>query len=261
MVCAYFLSHNGLGDNITNIGAINFLLQYYDTIYFICKNTYKENLELIFYKKRVVLVPFADIDHDMRQETRNITKIILNIPIQFDLFVSGNCHVPYFTSRITNNDLMSYKQYNKYSLRYEHISQFYNQIGLDTRIYIEYFDIQSTEESERYYECIKKYKMVFIHTKGSDRSVCIDISEYDSPEYLVICSNKNMYADTDPRYEIAGRLVNLKVAYYIDIIKNSEIIDIIDSCFSCVVYPLVLGGKIKPRKCIINEGSNKIELL
>ena len=35
---AYFLSHNGLGDNITNIGAINFLLNYYETIYFLCKD-------------------------------------------------------------------------------------------------------------------------------------------------------------------------------------------------------------------------------
>ena len=38
---AYFLSHNGLGDNITSIGSIIFLLQYYETIYFLCKNNYE----------------------------------------------------------------------------------------------------------------------------------------------------------------------------------------------------------------------------
>ena len=37
---AFFLSHNGIGDNITNIGAINFLLQYYNSIYFLCKDIY-----------------------------------------------------------------------------------------------------------------------------------------------------------------------------------------------------------------------------
>ena len=35
---AYFLCHNGLGDIFTMIGAINFLLNYFEEIYFLCKN-------------------------------------------------------------------------------------------------------------------------------------------------------------------------------------------------------------------------------
>ena len=45
---AYFVSHNGLGDNITNIGAVNFLLQYYEIIHFLCKDDYANNVKHLF---------------------------------------------------------------------------------------------------------------------------------------------------------------------------------------------------------------------
>ena len=48
---AYYLSHTGLGDNITSISAIKFLLTYYETIYFIGKIIYSfANAALKFYK-------------------------------------------------------------------------------------------------------------------------------------------------------------------------------------------------------------------
>jgi len=43
---AFFLGHNGLGDNITMNGAINFLLNYFEEIYFLCKNIHQENVKL-----------------------------------------------------------------------------------------------------------------------------------------------------------------------------------------------------------------------
>ena len=55
---AFFLSHNGIGDNITNIGAINFLLQYYNSIYFLCKDIYEENVKLLFNNKKLITIPF-----------------------------------------------------------------------------------------------------------------------------------------------------------------------------------------------------------
>ena len=55
---AYFVSHNGLGDNITNSGAVNFLLQYYETIHFLCKDIYVKNIEHLFPDSAVIPVPF-----------------------------------------------------------------------------------------------------------------------------------------------------------------------------------------------------------
>jgi hypothetical protein len=56
---AYLLSHNGLGDNITMIGAINFLLHYYDNVYFLCKDKNQENVARFFQDKPVIVIPFA----------------------------------------------------------------------------------------------------------------------------------------------------------------------------------------------------------
>ena len=51
-----------------------------------------------------------------------------------------------------------------------------------------------------------------------------------------------MYAIENIQYKLANNYINLPVAYYIDIIKNSKDIHVIDSCFSCIVYPLQLAG-------------------
>ena len=55
---AYFLSHNGLGDNITSIGAVNFLLNYYENIFFLCKDIHEDNVKLLFNNKPVIIVAF-----------------------------------------------------------------------------------------------------------------------------------------------------------------------------------------------------------
>jgi hypothetical protein len=45
---AYFLGHLGLGYNITYKSAIYFLSNYYNTIYFICKENFLDNNKLIY---------------------------------------------------------------------------------------------------------------------------------------------------------------------------------------------------------------------
>jgi len=58
---AYLVSHNGLGDNLFMIGAIRFLLQFYNKIFFLCKNKYYDNVKLVFYDNlNVICVPFNE---------------------------------------------------------------------------------------------------------------------------------------------------------------------------------------------------------
>lgn len=157
---AFFLSHNGLGDNITNISAINYLLNYYETIYFLCKDIYVENVNLLFANKSVITIPINSAD-----ENNHCKKIINSIP-KADLFISG-CHTFYLKSRITHPHLLNYiKNNGAYACKYNHITQFYNDNGLDLSIYFEYFNIESSEKSIEYYEQIKQYKIVFLHTKA-----------------------------------------------------------------------------------------------
>ena len=79
---AYFVSHNGLGDNITNSSAVNFLLQYYDTIHFLCKDIYVKNIEYLFENKPVIIVSF-----DNKNEFVEIEMILSEVTD--DIFVSG----------------------------------------------------------------------------------------------------------------------------------------------------------------------------
>ena len=58
-------------------------------------------------------------------------------------------------------------------------------------------------------------------------------------DYIIICADFNAYNTTDINYNLAAKYVNIPVVYYIDIIKNAERIHIVDSCFSCIVIPLL----------------------
>lgn len=251
---AFFVSHCGLGDNITNIGAIIFLLQYYDTIYFLCKDIYAENVKLLFINKPVSIIPFNSND-----EINHLKQIILPINKEkYDILVSGNCITSYLKSHITHPELLKYQRNNsKYRINYNHIIEFYNDIGLDTSIYVDYFNIESSKISKTYYDGINNYKIIFLHTLGSNRKINVtdNINRFKNrDEYIIICANENVYNTDNSKYTVAEKYVNLKIAYYIDIIKNAEIIHVIDSCFSCIVYPLLLSKKINPLKCLISPG-------
>jgi len=239
--CAYFVSHNGLGDNITNIGAVHFLLQYYDTIYFICKDIYEENIKHLFLECSVVPVPV-----DANNEYNETKSIFDNVTC--DLFVSGGMHKSYLHKRITHPELLSHKQNDKnYMVHFEHIRSFYYDIGLDLSIYYEYFNIKSTPNSIAYYEKIKKYKIIFVHSKSSTGEIHYNnvYETYNNnPDYIIICANKNMYEPNHKLYAIADTYVNIYVAWYIDIIKQANLIYIINSCFSCIVYPLMMTNQI-----------------
>lgn len=243
-----WLYHSGLGDNITSIGIVKFLLTKYKTVYFLCRDYLKENVDLIFNNKSVITVPF-----NINDEKNEYKRILLNIDENIDIVVSGSSEI---ASRITHPELINYIKNEKYNVRYEHITSLYRDIGLDLSIYIDYFDIDSSKISKLYYSFIKKYKIVFLHTRGSDRYInlshIVDIYK-NNKEYIIICANENVYDIDHPKYELANLYVNISIQYYIDIIKNSSIIHTIDSCFCCIVYPLVLSKKIYLSDCFIYD--------
>ena len=96
MLSVFFLGHNGLGDNITNIGAINYLLTIYENIYFICKDIYIQNLKQIYTDPRIFLVPFKS-----NNETDARFKLLIPRYTQnnMDILISGDCHKSNFKSK------------------------------------------------------------------------------------------------------------------------------------------------------------------
>ena len=198
----------------------------------------------------MVTVPFNSINEyvECYQIIKNIQTTTNN-----DCFITGDCH-KYLQSRITNKDLLNYKKNNKYNISYQHIKQFYDEIGLDLSIYVEYFKIGTTVLNNINDLNDLNYKIIFLHTQGSNRQIDLSniINKYNNQnDYIIICANKNAYNPDNPKYFIANKYINIKVAYYIDIMKSATELHLINSCFSCIAIPLILSNEIK--NCIIYE--------
>jgi len=108
---AYLLSHNGLENNITMVCAINFLLKYYDQVFFLCKDTNKENIAAFFPDKPVIVIPFAESD-EFTQPAQIIEQANTN-PTN-GIFVCGFAHKHIARyRRINNPKFLEYKPNDK----------------------------------------------------------------------------------------------------------------------------------------------------
>jgi len=244
---AYIVSHNGLGDNITMIGAINFLLLHYNNIYLLCKDKYESNVKLLINNKNVIIIPFDHINE--RSSCKNIITNVYSNDYT-DVFICG-VHKNDIKSKITNPSILNYNKNNKYNIKWEHIKTFYQDMNLDLSIYFEYFDINSTEKSIALYEKIKDINIIFCHTQSSTKTISLpeNIKAYiNDNKYIIICSNENVYNKNHAHFEVANNFVNIPVQNYIDVIKNACEIFIIDSCFSCIIYPLSVSNKLNTAK-------------
>lgn len=236
---AIFLSHNGLGDNITSISAVNFLLKYYSKIYFLCKDKHSNNCKLLYLNLNVEIIPF-----DSNIEYQHCYKIIkpYYTNLNVDIFICG-CHKSYLSSKITNSIFLNYKPDDKnYTVKYDFIRQFYWDINLDLSVYYEYFNINSTKDSMELYNLIKNYNIYFTHTEASNMKMDItsEINNYiNDDNWIIICANENIYDGNSSKYKFAQKFINIPIIFYIDVIKNAKKINVINSCFSCIIYPLL----------------------
>lgn len=267
---AYLVSHNGLGDNLFMIGSLNFIKQFYKNIFFICKNIYYENVKLFFNKSsNIICLPFDEND-----EFNEIKKIINDdkyIDENIDIFVCGY-HKTYLKSKITNKDFLNHKIINKnYKIDYSYITSenysfienFYKDINLNLTYFYEYFDLPDSDISKKNFESVNKYYLVFIQSTSSDgKTLNISnlINKYiNNDKVLLICSDKNLYNKDNKKYLLAENFIMKKLVYYIDIIKNSDEIYIIDSCFLGIVLPFLKTNKLKTEKVsiILRDEVNK----
>lgn len=262
---AYLLTYNGLGDYITIIGAINFLLKYYKHIYMLCRVGSIENMKLFLPDKPITYIPIQPTGYKVneskhiRAEAIQCIRIILSVPEGNDILICGPEQVREgaLRSKITNRQLLEYIPNDKnYTINWPHIRAFYTNIGLDLSVYYEYFDIPSPSPSPSPTPISDEYKIIFAHTKGSNREIQIPniISKYINDENaIIICANKNVYPEDHPKYELASQYINIPIAHYIDIIKRATEIHVIDSCFSCIVHPLQQTNRLMATTVIIYE--------
>lgn len=240
----YFVSHLGLGDNITMSSVPRYLTIFYNKVYvFVKDNKNYDNMKLIFEDNQNIIL----VKINPNREFANIKEIVNSLPNNIDLFVSGFCHTSYLKNKITNQYLINNKIHNEYgSFKYKHIVNFFNDIFMDFRIYSTFFYIPENKTTIELFEQIKNKKIIFTHTKSSNKEIFINFDKYvDSDDFFIVCPNKNFYKITHKNYDLANKYVNLYLSNYISIIKNAVIIKIIDSSFSCIVIPLQIKKELK----------------
>jgi len=275
----YVLSHNGIGDNFFMIGALNFLDKFYDNVFLICKARNNKHIAPFLISPSVNTVPLLLDARDGFNERENLTKFFNSNKHnhEYDLFVCGG-HKSTFKSRITNKEFLNCKKLDEsYTIgydtlnckNYKFIKNFYNDMGLNLTHFYEFWHVSSTEESIRLFKLIDKYYIVFIQYKSSDNKVLNItnlVNKYiNKSGTILICNDKNLYEggdQTNEKYKIAKLFVYNKFINYIDTIKNSDEIYIIDSSFTGIVLPLLKTNRLKAKIVrIIRRNIKKCVLL
>jgi hypothetical protein len=252
-----FCSHLGLGDMLLNVGIINLLLNFYETVHYFCKKEYVCNISTMFANKPAVhLIP---IDKNENQSIiSNMASFNFNAT---DCILAGGMKTmhPSFKSIIQNQNYNEYKRRfgtnaNETTL-YAHVGYIHSDVGIKWDVCLKYYDVHIPEESMQYYEKIKQHNVMFLHEVASSAST-VDFSNIINrymhlPNYIIICANRNVYPAAHPMHAVAQSFVNLPFMFYYDTLRNATDIYAVDSCFSCIPYILRSMNAISPKTFMI----------
>lgn len=245
---AYFLSHNGIGDNILVNGALQYLSKHYNKIYFLCKDVNLHHIKYMYDNTNIVPVPFDSTD-----ENKNCYDILHDKYDTNDIFISG-FHKSYLqTKKVIIFKEDSRDEDNRENFlpsRFNFAIDFYKDINLNPFFMIKYFSINITDEIMDLYNTISNYKIIFLHGKSTESTINFEhiIDKYiDLNEYLIISVNKNIYDENIHKYKynIANKYIKLPtIIHYSQILIKSEELYMIDSCISCLALCFKLNGKL-----------------
>lgn len=262
---AYLVSHNGLGDNIFMVGALNFLSNFYEQIYLVCKKSNERHIKLFFDKNIGTLAigePRETYVKNYKKELDDIKEVLNDKynDVNNDIFVCGG-HKLHIRSRITNKQFLDYKK-KKTNLtiswdtinenNYSFINDFYNDIGLDVYYFFEYFSLPITAESKKMWDSIKEYNVIFTQIKSLLNGHMLNITNLkekylNDENSLLLCNDMNLYNKKDKKYELANQFVMNNIINYIYTIQNCNEIYIIDSCFTGILLAFLKTNKLKAK--------------
>ena len=223
----FVLTHFGLGDHITAIGAVRYLSTYYDETIVCCRKTSEENLKLFYLDDDSIKTYGVDSEQFVSPKFRYMNSFN-SIEKTHDVYTCG-IHLE------TNNrdDKIPFN--------------FYNEMKIDKSAFRKYFYVPHIEESKELYKEISSYKYIFVHDSSSTGKV-FSLNKLnlniDSDMLLINCG-KNMYEKGHKFYDIAEKFVNKPLLYYVDSIENASIIVLSDSCIFCLAIQL----NIKTDEC------------
>ena len=237
---AFVLTHLGLGDNITSIGAVRYLSTCYDKVIMVCKERNKKNMELFYADdESIVIHPVID-DRNISPRMGFSMDAFKQITLGMDLYLAGG----HCFGRPNSYDDIPYN--------------FYRDMKINEEYFWSYFHINTPKESHSLFEKIKNHNYIFIHNTSSNGQAFtieevekkLDINRKDS---LIINPCKNVYTPDDDFYELAQEFLNHPLAFYGTIIIHASKVIMTDSSFLC----MALNLPIKTNECYLKSRDNR----
>lgn len=229
---AFVLTHLGLGDNITAIGAVRYLSTCYDKVFVVCKERNRRNIELFYSDDETIeIYPVVNDNHISPQMGFNYNSF-KQITKNMDLYLAGaHCLT---------------KQPEPYT---DLPFNFYKDMGIDKKYFRSYFYINPLPESQALFEKLKSVNhYIFLHNLSSTGKA-FEIEEmeknfgFNKNHTLVINPCSNMYNKNDPFYILAQSFINHPLPFYVDLIINANKVIMIDSSFFCMAINLPIVSK------------------
>lgn len=267
---AVLVCHQGIGDLIAMCGGIIYLKKYYDRMNLICKEKNTKHLKLFLQNIDINFIVVQDNSEFIETQKKIVDYFDKTLN---DIYISGVCfnylkkyrRVSIDIPEYINSNLDKTKGYNINNYIFNMISKFYNDIGLSIDICCDYLPFKSNKISIDLYNLISKYDIIFIQLKSSDNAklnISNILKQYLNDENtILICNDENLYQKESDKYKLCENFIYKNFAYYYDTIINSNKIYVIDSCFSCLIMPLIISNKLKAQEIQIINRNNSYKQL
>ena len=221
------------------IGLVRYLSTVYDELLVVCKKVYYENVKMLYENDKTIKFYLCDDFQDISPKIeRNIEKFN-KVADGYDLYLCGMHKLYDIVSKSCG------KLSGKLSGKFNNIIPFcfYEDCGLSPTIYREYSFIPRIYENIKLYNEVKNIceKYVVIHKNcslGNMFELDEIVKNIDINKTLVINIDKNIYEKGHKYYDIAEKCVLRPILYYVDLIENSCMNILSDSCMLCLALQL-----------------------
>jgi len=216
--------HLGLGDIIMMNGGIRYLRTKYDYVLVVCLDKFVHNFENIYRDDNNIKPYIINEDLNPQKKKNEFISIIHQMEKdKYEILLGGR---------------YKHRKEKGWSFIYDYPLSMYDDMNIPNNVFYDYFKIHIPQESEDLYNAILiiTNNYIFVHQsagRGGDNSKYNFIEKYniDINETLVIDPDNNLYEKGDKFYELCDKFIKLPLNYYYHIMKNSNKLYLIDSCY------------------------------
>lgn len=216
---AFVLSHLGMGDHFFMNGAIRYLASQFDEVLVVVKHQYLKNVQALFSNEPSVSL----------------------YPIENDSDISPHfgCPLEKFKKTLEGFDFIGLCGYHRHTTPLEDFPlSFYDDLGIQRDIIHTWSNIPcSTDDTLR-------EPHIFYHNKASNFEAQIPVN---IDEKLVINPSVNMYSEGHQWYEVAQAWVGRPILDYVNVMRTSHALYMVDSSFFCMALMLGLNPEVWSR--------------